>query len=534
MLGETYTDDVIQVMESVRDNPVTVARSANAVGKSHAAARICTWFYTVFPDSKVFTAAAPPLENLKQILWGEIMSIANKHAYLFDGHYIKNLSIARQPKSPSSFIVGLTIPTSGTAEEREAKFSGKHAPHMLFVVDEGDAVPDEVYKGIESCMSGGYVRMLVMFNPRRQVGPVYLKEKNKQANVVQLSALRHPNVVQGKDVIPGAVTRNITVRRVHEWTRPFVEGEKALQADIFEVPDFLAGHEATALDGSKYPPLSDGKRVIEEPSFHYMVLGRYPTQSVQQLIPEAWINAAVSRWHAFVAQYGETPPPGVQPVMGVDIGEFGTDSNVACLRYGDYVAKLIPWSGVDMDLTAKKSLDLYIRNNVKIAHIDGTGVGAGVAPAMARNGRAHDVRAVNVKVSEKPTPYIKTERGEFQHLRDQLWWAVREWLRTDPAAMLPPDGLLIEELKAAEYEKNLKGKIVITDKKEFRSRLHRSPDRADALCLTFNPVERPKWTRVGDAERLVDLENQRRNIKDIWERAAKDAEKDPTVVWDGS
>ncbi len=37
VLGETYTDDVKTLMESVRDNPVTVAISANATGKTHGA-----------------------------------------------------------------------------------------------------------------------------------------------------------------------------------------------------------------------------------------------------------------------------------------------------------------------------------------------------------------------------------------------------------------------------------------------------------------------------------------------------------------
>ena len=34
VFGERYTDDVVRVMESVRDNPVTIAKSANATGKS--------------------------------------------------------------------------------------------------------------------------------------------------------------------------------------------------------------------------------------------------------------------------------------------------------------------------------------------------------------------------------------------------------------------------------------------------------------------------------------------------------------------
>ena len=149
ILGEHYTSDVIRLMNSVRDNQVTIARSSNGVGKTHGAARMAVWFYKCFPDSQVYTAAAPPEENLKRLLWGEIGSIAQKHPDLFADDQVGNLNIARNKKE---FITGVSIPTSGTKEQREAKFSGKHAPYILFIVDEGDAVPDEVYRGIESCI----------------------------------------------------------------------------------------------------------------------------------------------------------------------------------------------------------------------------------------------------------------------------------------------------------------------------------------------------------------------------------------------
>ena len=84
VLGESLTDDVIAMMESVRDNQVTVAVSANATGKSHGAGRVGVWFYLTHPSTKVFTAAAPPLENLKNILWGEIGSVVGKHPKLFE------------------------------------------------------------------------------------------------------------------------------------------------------------------------------------------------------------------------------------------------------------------------------------------------------------------------------------------------------------------------------------------------------------------------------------------------------------------
>jgi len=495
VLHEYYTDDVKKVMNSVRDNMVTVARSATEVGKSHGAARIAVWFYKVFPDAKVYLTAAPPIENLRKILWGEIMSIVDKHAALFMDDRLKKDTIQRNPES---FITYLTIPTTGTPEQREAKFSGKHAPHILFIVDEGDAVPDDIYKGIEGCLSGGIMpRLLIMFNPRVQQGLIYDKEINRQANVVKLSALSHPNVITGNPIIPGAVMQNSVVRRINEWTRPLMEGEIETPS-VFEVPGFLVGKTAEAFDGSFYPPLPAGKRVVQDDgkAFYYMVLGDYPPQGENQLINKDWIEAARNRYDLYVARNGLIPPAEVKPISGLDVSELGSDWNVFCLRYGGFVPPLIAWQGMDIDWTTHETLRLSKLNHVDINMIDGMGVGSSVAPAMARRGREDDIRAVSVKVSEKPLPFIKTELGEFRSIRDQLWWACREWLKTDNTAMLPPDRMLLEELMAASYEIKLDGRIKISDKDKLRDILKRSPDRADALCLTFYPVRRAKVITV--------------------------------------
>jgi hypothetical protein len=89
--------------------------------------------------------------------------------------------------------------------------------------------------------------------------------------------------------------------------------------------------------------------------------------------------------------------------------------------------------------------------------------------------------------------------GEFKILRDQLWWSCREWLRADPTSMLPPDEMLVEELLCPTYEIKA-GKIRIMDKDTMRELLKRSPDRADALCLTFGPAD--AFGNLDDVSRL--------------------------------
>lgn len=217
VLGDVnLTDGQVTVLNSVRDNKVTIVQSANAVGKTFASADVALWFLRVFSPSKVITAAAPPEDNLKRLLWGEVETKLLRKPLIFKDAApgILNIRI-----TPEWWMVGVAISMSGTPAEREAKFSGKHSPHLLFIVDEADAVPEEVYKGIEACMSGGHVRLLCMFNPRSASGSVYRMIK-AGAHVIVLDAFEHPNVISGREEIPGAVSRAITVERINKWNRP--------------------------------------------------------------------------------------------------------------------------------------------------------------------------------------------------------------------------------------------------------------------------------------------------------------------------
>ena len=479
-LNIRLTDDIAKMAESVRDNRITVARSATGTGKSHGASAISIWFYKSFPDSRVYTTANP-YENQK-ILWGELSSMA-ENSNLFETDKITTMHIERSAKD---FITALTVPTTGTDEVREGKFSGKHHEHMLFIVDEGDTVPDFAYRGIEGCMSGGHVRLLILFNPRYEAGEPYRHERDKTANIIHLSAFNHPNVITGQDIIPGAVNREVTVQRINEWCRPLAEGEKQ-SVNTFELPRFLEGATARKKGTSEgYPPLKSGYYFVNEQSFFYMVLGQYSPMPPQQLISREWINNARARWDSYVALHGEIPPEGVRPIQGLDIAEFGADYNVSCFRYGGFVPRLKLWNGMDTVETTTKGADEYHQHNALRANVDATGVGAGIAPGMKRL----KCIAIAVKVAERPT--IECELGEFMQLRDQLWWSCREWLKTDPGAMLPPDEDLIQELVTPTYEIT-RGKIKIMPKSRTEGKvcmkelLKRSPDRAEGLIMTFAP-----------------------------------------------
>lgn len=512
VLGERFPHDIKKMMLSVRDNPITIAQSANGVGKTYAAARVALWWYKCHPDAQVYTAAAPPEPNLKRLLWGQIGSLVEQNLDVFqqDKVSLPSMTIKR---SELEYITGVTIPSQGTEKEREGRFSGKHAPFLLFIIDEGDAVPPEIYKGIESCMSGGVARLLVMFNPRQKVGPVYDMAKNGGGKVIYLNAFRHPNVYLGRDIFPGAVTRETTVRRINLWTAPEPEIEQTDKKDpsIFQVPNFLVGCTAMGPDGEPFPPLEGGYRRVVQPEFSYMVLARYPDALLDQLINESWIEAARVRWDLWVARYGVRPPANVRPIQGLDVADLGDDSNCSTFRYGGWVAPQRLWRGVDPLITGERAFKLYARHQGKFCNVDSTGVGAGVSHHMKRQGAV----AFRVMVASGPDlPHEKEARKNrlmmdqelereqrglqklraleeeviFHIMRDRMLWSLREWLRTDSTSMLPPDELLKEELIAPTYSKDeKKGEIRVMDSKTLKEILGRSPDRLSSLALTFVP-----------------------------------------------
>ena len=486
--GVTLSAGIRRMYESVQEHRRTVVLSANSMGKTHGAARLALALWQVYAAAddvenvKVYTAAAPPEENLKKNLWSEISTaLKDESAGLFDEATTTTMNVQ---SAPGAFVTGVTIPASGTDAEREARFSGKHADALFFFIDEGDAVPKPVYDGIESCMSGGSVaRLLIMLNPRAPRGEVYRMVKDGEAHVVRLSALDHENIVSGEQRIPGAVDRETVVRRLAQWSRSLAGGEDTTGRVTYEVPDHLVGCTATREGGGQTTPLDAGERVVTDHRLCHMVLGVYPPAGTDQLISREWIEKAQQRWRRYASAHGETPTGGR---IGYDVASEGEDRNCVCHRVGDFVRRFAPamlWKGVDSSAGAQKVNGLYDRLRWARGYVDTGGVGDGV-PAQIKHG---DVQGVQFGESA-PEAGSRGDGPDVQchRMRDYLYWSVREWLRSDDA-MLPPDEGLADELATPTYEKTVKGAIRVQSKDEMRTALGRSPDKLDALALTFAP-----------------------------------------------
>lgn len=472
VLGDRMWDKLIEIAYSVRDNPYTVVKSANGVGKTWLAGRLVIWWINVFKDNcKVITTAAPPERQIKELLWGEIRDTWRKAKD-------KGVNLVGKPPGVMSLRVsdnwwaqGFTIPSTGTREERIARFQGHHAQHLLCVLDEAHGIPPEIFEAVDSCLAGGHNHLLLLSNPLAPFGAFYDSFSDPKFNCITLEAFDHPNVKTGQNLFPGCVTREKTEDRIRKWSRPMYKDEEE-DASCFKVPDNFA------------TDIASQTRKVTMPMLDVKTLGRFPSQSERSLINRTWIDAAMQRWEPM-------PPLEIPGIAGADIADMGVDFNAYLVRRDWWVSQLLRWNGIDPFKTGTKLTELCKGDWIEDAMVDALGVGAGVPAHMRANGIKG---AKEVKVSEKPTR--KSKDGEFLLLRDQLMWEVREWLRTNPKAALPPDKELKQELYVLTYDIDTRtGKITTISREDIIDLIGRSPDALSALMMTF--YKEKLWAETG-------------------------------------
>jgi hypothetical protein len=81
----------------------------------------------------------------------------------------------------------------------------------------------------------------------------------------------------------------------------------------------------------------------------------------------------------------------------------------------------------------------------------------------------------------------------FLNKRAEMYGALKDWLRE--GGSIEDDEVLCSQITCVEYQVNLKGQIQLESKDMIKKRGLSSPDRCDALCLTFSfPVVKKSRT----------------------------------------
>jgi len=201
--------------------------------------------------------------------------------------------------------------------------------------------------------------------------------------------------------------------------------------------------------------------------FRINVLGLEPESSDDTLIPLEWVQRAVDIDIESVK--------GDPLLVGVDVAREGNDKSVILSRRGPVVEMVKDYANKDtMELSGLVSI-FIADNDPSAVAIDVIGVGGGVVDRLKEIG--HRVTSVNVaNKARKPE--------KFKRLRDELWWKVREAFENSKIK-IPNDEELIYELSNIKYEVESSGKVKVESKGKMKERGVSSPNKADALVMTY-------------------------------------------------
>jgi hypothetical protein len=195
------------------------------------------------------------------------------------------------------------------------------------------------------------------------------------------------------------------------------------------------------------------------------VRGLFPRSATRQLIS----TESVEKCMKHEAEGWEYLPK----VMGVDVARFGENSSVICLRQGRKVFPMEVLPKQDLMQTAHHVAESIRHHRPANVFVDGSGIGAGVVDRLRQlNFSVPDVNGGNQSLNPR-----------FLNKRAEMWYEGKEFI--DGLCELPPDSRLKEELTCVEYDFTDKGRIRLDRKADIQDQYGFSPDRADALMLTF-------------------------------------------------
>lgn len=432
-----------EVLGAIPVRKRVAVRGPHGLGKTGLAALAVLWFATTREaagyDWKVICTASA-WRHLSVYLFPEIHKWARR---------IRWDVIGRRPFSELHELLTLNLKlvhgaATPVASNKAELIEGAHADSLLYLIDEGKIVPDATWDAIEGAFSGGRDEglpeafALAISTPGPPAGRFY--DIHRRAPGLEDWWTRHVTLAEA--VAAGRISPDWAAQRAKQWG-----------------PD-------SALYANR-------------------VLGEFHASDEDAVIPLAWVEAAVDRWHA----WNDAGRPALtgKRFTGVDVARTGADSTVFAHRHGPAIVSLETHDREDtMQTTARvQAATGEDEDDQALPVVDSMGVGGGVVD------RLRELRAPVLAYTGAAKTLAKTRSAEYGYVNVRSWayWHMRELL--DPAfdaeVMLPPDDLLISDLTAPTWavKTGIPPKIAIEKKEDLVARLGRSPDRGDSVVMAF-------------------------------------------------
>jgi len=202
--------------------------------------------------------------------------------------------------------------------------------------------------------------------------------------------------------------------------------------------------------------------------FKVRVRGQFPSQSAMQFISGEDVDAARTRRIA-EHQFKFAPV-----IIGVDPAWSGDDELVIFMRQGLFSKVLAVMPKNDNDMAVATRIAQY-EDELKADAVNvDAGYGTGIVSGGRTLGRSWNLVWFGAKAPDKGC----------RNMRAYIWREMRDWLKAG-GTIDPDDDVLYQDLIGPETVANMEGLVQLEAKEDMKRRGVPSPNRADALALTF-------------------------------------------------
>lgn len=217
------------------------------------------------------------------------------------------------------------------------------------------------------------------------------------------------------------------------------------------------------------------------------ILGQFPSSSDRQMIPTDLAMSGRGR-HLRPEMFNFAPV-----ILGVDPAWTGGDETVIYLRQGLFSKRLAAFPRNDDDTYIAGVVAMYEDEYHADAVFIDLGWGTGIYSAGKNVGRQWSL--VSFGSAAPDAGYV--------NLRAYMWAKGKEWLKQG-GSYPEDDQIMQDDLISPEVIPRPDGKILLESKESMKDRGLPSPNRADALFLTFAmPVAKKNTLLRGDGGKLT-------------------------------